>query len=284
MTGAASDAVYNALSTRGLAHVHTAYDYFNLPGVADGLARSRKQRYEYFITGMTSPCVHPKAPPMRNVTDPAACYELTMLELNATLTSLSTPHVDLMLLHGPSEPFGYLGGCDKQVCELNQAQWRAYQDFYLAGGAWAIGVSNFCQSCLECLMQDNSTNFTPAVNQIQMHVGTGPDPEHLPSYCDAHGIIVQAYSPLAAGEVVSDSDCVSVGKRHNVSAAQVGLQWVLQRSAHQTLVVKSSKPEYLQEDVAALELVLTAEDVSLLDAKTSPLGQQDGRPSWGCAE
>ena len=28
---------------------------------------------------------------------------------------------------------------------------------------------------------------------------------------------------------------------------------------------------------------LSAADVATLDAKTTPAGQQDGRPSWGCA-
>ena len=34
--------------------------------------------------------------------------------------------VDLMLLHGPSEPFGNEGGCSALACELNRAQWKAY--------------------------------------------------------------------------------------------------------------------------------------------------------------
>ena len=132
----------------------------------------------------------------------------------------------MLLLHGPSEPFGYEGGCNAQVCELNRAQWAAYTAALASGQARAIGVSNYCQSCLKCLQEDttargNEHNDTlgsgagsehnntlgvtsgaggalntraavaPAVNQIQHHVGMGPDPESLLSYCDEQGIVVQ---------------------------------------------------------------------------------------------
>lgn len=122
----AAVAVANALQTPGLAHIHSAFDYFNLRGVAKGLQESGRPRYDVFVTSMTSPCVH-AAPPARNVTDLDECYNLTWRELHATLDALQLDHVDLMLLHGPSEPFGYTGGCSRETCALNQAQWRAYQ-------------------------------------------------------------------------------------------------------------------------------------------------------------
>ena len=58
----------------------------------------------------------------------------------------------------------------------------------------------------------------PAVNQIQVHVGTGSDPR-ASYYCE-QGIAVQAYSPWH-GAVVSDPLREKVGAAAN-SAAQVG--------------------------------------------------------------
>ena len=58
-------------------------------------------------------------------------------------------------------------------------------------------------------------SIVPAVNQIQLHIGMGSDPEGLLSYCDTHGIIVQAYSPLAAGGVVTDPLCNRLGTKYN---------------------------------------------------------------------
>ena len=79
----AEDAVGKAFAS-GILHVHAAFDYFNLPGVGAGIAAGigkGRSREDLFITAMTSPCVHPAAPPQRNVTDSAACTALTSLEV-----------------------------------------------------------------------------------------------------------------------------------------------------------------------------------------------------------
>ena len=255
--------------------IHTAFDYFNLAGVAAGL--EARPRREIFLASMTSPCVH-ASPPARNVTDAGACEALTARELESVLTSLNTTYVDLVMLHGPSEPFGYEGACSEAVCKLNSAQWAAYEKFLRAGKARAVGVSNYCQSCLECL-----SGTTPAVNQLQYHVGSGADPEALLSFNRAWGVNVQAYSPLASGAVVRDADVAAIAAKVGKSAAQVALRYVLQNGAKPSVVVKASKPAYLAEDLDVFDFELSAADVATLDAKTTPAGQQDGRPSWGCA-
>eukprot|EP00966_Prymnesium_polylepis_P171927 3975852-Prymnesium_polylepis.1 len=131
----------------GLTHVHSAFDYYSLEGVGRGLVASGLARSEYFVSSMTSPCVHPVAPPKRNITDPERCYTTTLAEARAALSKLGLEHFDLLMLHGPNAPFGSVGGCDALTCELNAAQWRAYTDLMNAGVARAIGVSNYCASC-----------------------------------------------------------------------------------------------------------------------------------------
>ena len=279
----ATSAVTRAFAA-GLMHVHTAYDYFNLPAVAEAL-KTAPSRESIFVSSMTSPCIHPAAPPKRNVTDPEECYELTMTEVKSVLGNLSLAHLDLIMLHGPSEPFGHIGGCGDLVCKLNAAQWRAYIDLRKAGLVKAIGVSNFCQSCLACLNAAGAPpDQVPAVNQIQVHVGQGSsDPGGgLLSYCSKRGIVVQAYEPLAGGELVKDADCAKIGLAHNKSAAQVALRWVLQRAP--TLAVKAGTAEHLQQDLAVLSFALTEAELALLDKKTTPKGEAGGRCSWGCTE
>lgn len=118
----AQDAVSKAFSV-GFTHVHAAYDYYNLPGVGAGLtSTTAPPRREMFVTAMTSPCIHVASKPFRNVTDPGQCEQLTAREINETLHLLQQPYADLLLLHGPSEPFGYEGGCDAKVNALNAAQ------------------------------------------------------------------------------------------------------------------------------------------------------------------
>ena len=78
----ATDAVRRAF-TMGFNHVHTAFDYFNLKEI--GVALKEVPRAQYFLSGMTSPCSHPAAPPQRNVTDPKACRNLTMHEARSVM-------------------------------------------------------------------------------------------------------------------------------------------------------------------------------------------------------
>jgi diketogulonate reductase-like aldo/keto reductase len=272
-----------------------AEDYFNQKGVGDGIHQvlQHAKRSDIFVTGMTTPCVHSAAPPKRNETDPAACTKLTTTELEGQLTILGVEYLDLVLLHGPSEPFGFQGPCGPEVCELNRAQWAAYTAFYKAGKAKAIGVSNFCQSCLQCLSTPAegesaaaaaAAAIVPAVNQIQLHVGMGPDSEELFSYCAEQGIVVQAYGPLAGGGVITDPLCALLGKPLGKSAAQVGLRWIAQNKYKTAMVVKANVTDYLKEDMDLWGWELSDEGMRALDKATVPVGQQDNRPSWGCSE
>merc|ERR1711990_981265 len=125
--------------------------------------------------------------------------------------------VDLVLVHFP--PF-------TNNCNTMQSQWSAMEEFYKAGKAKAIGVSNYCPSSLECIAQ--TATVTPQVNQVKFHVGMGTDPIGLKSYCDAHGIHMQAYSPLGNGgtELITGDLVKSVGANHNKTGAQVSLRWI----------------------------------------------------------
>ena len=103
----------------GLTHVHTAFDYYNLPDI--GRAIAQYPRANIFISAMTSPCFH-ASPPVRNVTDTQACYNLTLSEIDSVLHDLGVTYVDLIMLHGPSEAFGHEGPCSDFSCPLRP--WR----------------------------------------------------------------------------------------------------------------------------------------------------------------
>lgn len=278
----ASGALIGTILDTGLKHIFTAEDYYNSEGIKVGLAG--RPRSSYFLTSMTSPCIHSASKPMRNVSDPEACYNLTMSEFQGQLDALGVEAVDLMMLHGPSRPFGFQGPCGHP--ELNLAQWRAYSDMYHAGKARAIGVSNYCQSCLEPLIADESTP-TPATDQLQFHAGMGPDPEALVSYLDAHGIALQAYSPLASGALVSNDVATAAGTAHGKSGAQAALRWITQRGA--SFVTSASSTKHLLDDADVFAWDLSDDEMAAFDAlscDTNPelCTQHSGTPSWGCTE
>eukprot|EP00466_Bigelowiella_natans_P003486 jgi/Bigna1/87697/estExt_fgenesh1_pg.C_230076 len=132
------------------------------------------------------------------------------------MSLLGVDYVDLMLVHFPP----LVGGCGGQNCKAMQAQWRAVEEMYKNKTARAIGVSNFCQSCFECL---NATQtILPMVNQVAYHIGMGPDPEGLFSYAKKLGVVMQAYSPLGNGspDLIHGDLTTAIGAKYNKSSVQ----------------------------------------------------------------
>ena len=102
------------------------------------------------------------------------------------ITTLGTGYVDLLLLHFPP-----IDGCAGKSCTKMQEQWAGMEQLYKANLTRAIGVSNYCQECIECVLKNATVK--PMVNQIQYHVGQGGDPSGLLTFCKEQDIVVEAY-------------------------------------------------------------------------------------------
>ena len=61
----------------------------------------------------------------------------------------------------------------------------------------------------------------------------------------------------------------AVGKRHNATAAQIALAWGL-RQPDSIVIPKAVKPEHLKANLAALDIKLTPEDLTEIDAAFPP--------------
>lgn len=236
----------------GFNHIDTAMNYNNQDGV--GAALKGVDRKSYFLTT--------KVPPVQ---DASSAYAETTKDLDGDLTSLGLDYVDLMLIHGPA-----------RSCKATQEQWRALEDFYKAGKAKAIGVSNYCISSFDCVME--TAKVTPALNQIAYHVGMGPDPEGLKSHGDKLGVVTQAYSPLGDGssELITGPLVSGIGKAHGWSGAQVSMRWILDNGV--PLTTKTTKLSHMKEDLAIFSDSLKDAEKKQLDNAKSP----SGRPSWAC--
>merc|ERR1719440_83181 len=214
----AEDVVRTALQV-GFNHIDTANDYNNQEGV--GAALAGVDRSTYFLTT--------KVPPGN-----AAA---TAKNLQDNLDQLGLDYVDLVLVHfEPMLPFG--------KCKQMQEQWGAMEEFYKAGKAKAIGVSNYCPSSLECIMQ--TATVTPAVNQVQYHVGMGVDPIGVKSASEKYGIHLQAYSPLGNGEsdLITGDLVTSIGATYDKTGAQVALRWIQENGV--SLTTKTTKTSHMQ--------------------------------------
>jgi diketogulonate reductase-like aldo/keto reductase len=77
----------------------------------------------------------------------------------------------------------------------------------------------------------------------------GPDPARIVSYCEKHAIVVQAYSPLGNGELISDPQLSAIGSSITPakSGVQVAFQYVVQ-SGH-AVCTKVDNLAYLAEDI-----------------------------------
>lgn len=119
--------------------------------------------------------------------DPFHCYNETQRVLKDNLRMLNTSYLDLVLVHYPPVTAFVARSCGGLTCAMARAQWRALEEFYAANLTRAVGVSNYCPSCFECLQ--NAT-VAPMVNQLLYHVGMGQDPKSYVSYCQQHGCVV----------------------------------------------------------------------------------------------
>ncbi len=65
---------------------------------------------------------------------------------------------------------------------------------------------------------------------------------------------------------------VEVAERHGVKAAQVAIAWMLQKPGITAPIIGASKMVQLEDAVAALDIVLSAEDVAYLEEPYQPRG------------
>jgi diketogulonate reductase-like aldo/keto reductase len=264
----------------GFRHIDTANDYWDQAGVGMALPNAFDKsggRANVFVTSKVEGCGVPK-PPHGTPVRKGHCYNDTIARVEEDLQLLNITEVDLMLLHWPPKE-----GCNSDTCPWMQQQWAALEAVYSGGLARAIGVSNYCVSCLKCLQQ--TMKVTPAVNQIQYHVGMASDPgvEQLASYCKAAGIQVQAYSPLDADQSKGSPELITgnltngIGKKYHKSGAQVALKFIEQQGI--PLVTKAHDPHFLAQDIALFGWTINGADMAVLKAATTP----GGTPSMFCS-
>jgi 2,5-diketo-D-gluconate reductase A len=245
----AEAAVKLALQT-GFNHIDTANDYNNQVGVGKALANF--DRASYYLTTKV-PSVSSDA------------YAGTKKLLDEDISQLGLEYVDMMLLHSPA-----------RSCSAIQEQWRAMEDFQASGKAKSIGVSNYCESSFECLAK--TWKVKPAINQIELHIGMGPDPQGIVSYAKSLGIVSQAYSPLGDGssELITGDLVTNIGKAHNVTGAQVSMRWLIENGV--PLTTKTTKQSHMQQDLGIFGFSPEDAEMDTLNKATTPAG----KPSWAC--
>lgn len=241
----AQQAVEQALAL-GYRHIDTAEAYLNEQQVGAALKATGKAG-ETFVTSK-----------LRNA---AQGYDSALRGLEATLGALGLDQLDLFLIHWP------VPSQDSYV-----DTWRAFIRAKEEGLVRSIGVSNFLVEHLERI--ERETGVTPDVDQIESHPRFW-QPE-LDAYCAAHGIAVEAYSPLGHGKDIESDPVDAAAKRLGVTAAQVVLRWHVQKG--HVVLPKSTHAARMRENLAVGDFTLTDAEVAAIDALDEPAGRVSGDP------
>jgi diketogulonate reductase-like aldo/keto reductase len=99
--------------------------------------------------------------------------------------------------------------------------------------------------------------------------------EHdLLPWCRKRKIPIMAYSPLEQGRILRDPALNSVAAGHRVSPASVAIAWMLLQDDIIT-IPKSSNEAHMRENEAALDLLLSQQDLELLE-RAFPRPKQPG--------
>jgi len=230
------EAVKEALGI-GYRHVDTAEMYGNEREVGEGIRASGLDRGEVFVTSKLDNGMH-KPDDARKAFD-------------VTLSDLGFDYVDLFLIHWPL-PTLYDGDF--------VSTWKTLEEFHDDGRARSVGVSNFQVEHLERLARETDT--VPAVNQIEVQPYFTN--EAVREYGQEHGIVTEAWSPIAQGEVLDDPTITQIAEKIGKTPAQVVLRWHVQRS--DIVFPKSVTPSRMRENFELFDFELGPADMDEISA------------------
>ncbi len=237
----AAQAVQDAVGI-GYRHIDTAQAYGNERGVGEGFRTCGIDRKELFVT--TKLAAEVKS------------YEAAVASIDSSLAALGLDYIDLMIIHSP-QPWMEYGADEDRCLEGNREAWRALEDAYKAGKLRSIGVSNFLPEDLENIL--SSCTVKPMVNQVLAHISNTP--KELIAYCEGEGILVEAYSPVAHGELMKNQVVAKMASTYGVSIPQLSIRYCIDLGL--LPLPKTANPDHMKNN-ADLDFTISAEDLESL--------------------
>jgi diketogulonate reductase-like aldo/keto reductase len=228
----AYDAVLAALKL-GYRHIDSATFYENEADVGRAVRDSGIPRNEIFVTSKYHA--------------PEWSYDTVVKAVKDSLQRFGFTYLDLYLLHAPRAP------------ENRSEAWRALEDMQSQGLVRDIGVSNFGIPHLKKL--EKTWRVKPAVNQFEVHPFCART--ELVQYCQANGMVVEAYAPLTRAEKLNDPKVVKIAKEANATSAQALLAWGLSKGF--VVLPKSVHEARIQENINAAKVTLTPKQIAEFD-------------------
>jgi len=204
--------------------------------------------------------------------------------IDASLSRMATDYVDLFVIHAfdPGTPI--------------EETMEALHDIVRSGKVRYLGASTMFAWQFEQMNHVARKNgWTSFVNmQCQYNLLYREEEREMIPYCRDQGIAVTAFSPLARGwlsgskKVRSQTDASftlfhgdaldleiiaqveAIASEHDATMAEVALSWLYSRSAITCPIIGASSVSQLENNVAAMQLELTADEIESLDQLYRP--------------
>ena len=226
------EAVLNAFEV-GYRHIDTARIYDNEEGVGAAITHSGIAREDLFVT--------------TKVWNDDQGYDSTLKAFETSMAKLGLEYLDLYLIHWPAP-------AQDRIVET----WQALEKLHADGRVRAIGVSNFRVEDFEKLRSAGLS--TPAINQVEVHPYLTTS--ELRSYHEAHGIVTEAWSPIARGRVLDDPVLLEIAANHDRTVAQVVLAWHL--ALNHVIIPKSVTPARIRENFEIFDILLSPDEIAAI--------------------
>ena len=220
----------------GYRFLDTAQMYFNERVVGKAIAESGVPREELIIASKVF---------IHNFT-----YKRVKRSTQSSLRRLGLEKIDIMYIHWPFRT--YLKRKEKIL--------RAFSELVDEGKIGYLGVSNFTTNHIDEAVETYDKEIV--VNQVELHPWLKQ--EKMIKHLAEKNIKLVAYFPLMHGRINQVPELVQIGEKHNVSAAQVSLAWIISKGA--IPIPKSVTEKHQRDNFESQNLVLDDEDIDLIDS------------------
>ncbi|MCQ2294802.1 MAG: aldo/keto reductase [Bacteroidales bacterium] len=180
-----------------------------------------------------------------------------------TLKDVGLSQLDIYLLHTP------FPGYHRHMRQLKRMKDR--------GEVALMGVCNISLEQLEHLYAH--LHFLPDIVQVEVHPYFTN--KQLIAYCQHHGVMVEARSPLAHGDAMQqwlqEPALLQLAQKYQKSIPQVILRWLTQQDI--IPLPRTSNVHHLQENINIFDFSMTAAELASIDAlnKNQSFGVKSGR-------
>ncbi|TDM07508.1 aldo/keto reductase [Macrococcus lamae] len=171
-------------------------------------------------------------------------FDTALQAYEASLERLGLEYLDLYLIHWPG-----------QDTEKFIETWKALEQLYNEGKVRNIGVSNFNIEHMETLLAQASVK--PVINQVEFHPYL--DQKELRNYLAEKQIVMESWSPLLNGDILTNEVINNIAEKHGKSPAQVIIRWNIENDV--VVIPKSVTPNRIEENLNVFDFQLSQEDL-----------------------